>query len=148
MSPVLAQYAGFNATMGVQADSVTETFFKVYAEIKKGKHPLSKKWGGLQIELTGGKALAKSDSSIIMYPSNRKADPVQIRVNGYGTKDAYEQIFSDAFYYDKDRFVSFDQIQRGWEIVEKIKKASKRKFGKQLLIYKKGSYPQDISHKS
>lgn len=147
-SPILAQYEGFVTTPGVKSDSGTETFFKSHIEIKKGKHQLSKRWGGLQVELAGGKALAESDSSIILYPSNKKADPIKLLVNGYGTKDAYEQIFLDAFYYDANRFVSFDQIQKGWEIVKKIKIASKKKFGKHILIYKKGSYPQDISYKS
>ncbi|MDQ5912355.1 MAG: glucose-6-phosphate 1-dehydrogenase [Patescibacteria group bacterium] len=151
-SPVLAQYEGFASTAGVRPDSITETFFKAHTEMKKGKHPLSKRWGGLQVLLVGGKALAESDSSIVLYPSNKKAEPIQILVNGYGKKDAYEQIFLDAFYYDADRFVSFNQIQKGWEIVKKIKSASKksvkRKSGKNVLTYKKGSYPQDISYKS
>lgn len=151
-SPVIAQYEGFTATPGVQPDSVTETFFKAQLEIKKGKHQLSKRWGGLQVELVGGKALAKSDSSIVLHSSNKKTKPVRLLVNGYGTRDAYEQIFLDSFYYDADRFVSFDQIQKGWEIVKKIKIASKKKLktksGKNILTYKKGSYPQDISYKA
>lgn len=147
-SPVLAQYEGFTSTVGVQPDSTTETFFKAYIEIKKGKHQLSKRWGGLQVELVGGKALAKSDSSIVLHSSAKKTAPVRLLVNGYGTRDAYEQIFLDAFYYNEDRFVSFDQIQKGWEIVKKIKIASKKKSGKRTLVYKKGSYPQDISYKS
>jgi len=173
-SPILAQYEGFNTTPGVKPDSTTETFFKVFAEIKKrnnakGGTPsnvkmrqmLTQRWGGVQIELTGGKALAKSDASIVLYPTARNAQPIRIMVNGYGTQDAYEQIFLDALYYYEDRFMSFEQIQVGWEIVEKIKKLAKAKKipkvksknlknGSVVTIstYKRGSYPQDISHKS
>lgn len=175
-APILAQYEGFNTTPGVKPDSTTETFFKVFAEVKKrnnvkikGNTPSSAKmrqmliqrWGGVQIELTGGKALAKSDSSIVLYPTTRTAQPIRIMVNGYGTQDAYEQIFLDALYYNEDRFMSFEQIQVGWEIVEKIKMIAKTK--KTLKVksknikndsavtmstYKRGSYPQDISRKS
>lgn len=150
--PLLAQYEGFVGTPGVQPDSKTETFFKAHIEIKKGRHLLSKRWGGLQVDLVGGKALAESDSSIVLHQSNKKSAPIRLFVNGYGTKDAYEQIFLDSFYYDADRFISFDQIQKGWEIVKKIKIAAntkaKMKSRDHIVKYKKGSYPQDISYKS
>jgi glucose-6-phosphate 1-dehydrogenase len=159
-NPILAQYEGFNATAGVSINTSTETFFRVYAEVKKGNKLFSKRWGGLQIELIGGKALSESNSSILLYSTNKKVQPLKIMVNGYGTRDAYEQIFIDAFYYNKDRFIDFEQIQRSWEIVEKIKKIahanlkkvtaskSRASSGVKILQYKKGSYPQDISYKS
>lgn len=152
-SPVLAQYEGFRSTEGVKPDSLTETFFLVHGEIqKKGSGAaagLAKRWKGLKIELVGGKALAEAESSIVLYPANKKEKEIRIAVNGYGTRDAYEQIFLDAFYYDKDRFVGFEQVKKGWEIVQKIKRAAgASKMTKDILIYKKGAYPQDISRKS
>lgn len=147
-NPVLAQYEGFRAVTGVNPNSTTETFFRVQGEIKKGNQLLSKRWGSLQIEFVGGKALVNSDSSITLIPKNRNEEPITILVNGYGIRDAYEQVFIDAFYYNKDRFISFDQIRIGWEIVEKIKKMSKGKNSKSILLYKRGVYPQDISYKS
>jgi glucose-6-phosphate 1-dehydrogenase len=147
-SLVLAQYEGFSATPGVQPNSITETFFRVQGEIKKGRDSVSKRWGGLQIEFVGGKALSESDSSITLVPKSKKDELVKILVNGYGTREAYEQIFIDSFYYNKDRFINFNQIQRGWEIVEKIKKNWKKKGLNKILVYKKGAYPHDISYKS
>jgi glucose-6-phosphate 1-dehydrogenase len=155
--PILAQYQGYNTTYGVKEHSTAETFFRVFAKIKKTKanskgtngkrgngkstlSALSARWAGLQIELMGGKALHTAEASIVLFPVNKKMKPIKIFVNGYGKRDAYEQIFIDSFYYNSNRFIGFDQILRGWEIVESIKKMSK----KSLVSYKKGSYPQDI----
>lgn len=145
--PVLAQYEAFNTTPGVLDDSVTETFFRIFAKLKKGKHVLSKRWGNVQIELVGGKALKNSEASITLYSKQKNVKPIVIRVNGYGSRDAYEQIFIDAFFYNEDRFIEFNQIYKGWQIIEKIKKTAGLKKNK-ITMYKRGSYPQDISSKS
>ena len=99
---------------------------------------LSKRWVGLNIEIMGGKALSSPEASITLHTKHSK--PVKIMVNGYGSRDAYEQIFIDSFKYNPDRFIDFKQIEIGWDIIEKVKKMASKK----VIIYKRGSYPQDI----
>jgi glucose-6-phosphate 1-dehydrogenase len=156
-APILGQYESFIQTKGVKEGSVTETFFRVFAQIKqagkgsrrdfgKSSNVISKRWGGAVIELIGGKALNEADASITLYPASH-AQPIKILVNGYGERDAYDQVFMDIFKYNSNRFIDFRQIKLGWAFVEKIKRmagstAAARK--KKLVIYKKGAYPQDI----
>lgn len=155
--PVLGQYESFKKTTGVKADSLTETFFKIFVNIKKSNNILSKRWKGILVELIGGKALKEAEASIKLYPVtsaktkkpkkgdiNPLLEPITILVNGYGKRDAYEQIFIDAFDYNPDRFIDFRQIKSGWVFIEKIKKISKISKKNPPVVYKKGSYPQDI----
>lgn len=141
--PILGQYSEFKSTNGVAENSTTETFFKFFAKIKKGKTAIAKRWGGVHLELTGGKALNSADVSVTLYPNSKKMEPIRIPVNSYGDRDAYEQIFRDSFFYNSDRFIDFEQIKKGWKIVEGVKNMVK----KGLVIYKKGAYPQDILRK-
>ncbi|MBP6974428.1 MAG: hypothetical protein KBB54_00625 [Candidatus Pacebacteria bacterium] len=154
---ILGQYQSFTATPGVREGSTTETFFRIFGKIKavkstkvngkrEGKggknksylNDLSKRWVGLNIEIMGGKALSSPEASITLHTKHSK--PVKIMVNGYGSRDAYEQIFIDSFKYNPDRFIDFKQIEIGWDIIEKVKKMASKK----VIIYKRGSYPQDI----
>lgn len=150
---ILGQYNTFRNTAGVKADSITETFFNIFANIKQTKganQALSKRWHGTLIELIGGKALNKAEASITLYPkttANKKSknpEPIKILVNGYGEREAYEQIFIDIFEYNPNRFVDFEQVVSGWNFIEKIKRATSKDRRKRMCVYKKGSYPQDI----
>ncbi len=156
--PVLGQYVGFTKTAGVAPDSTTETFFRVFAHIKKDKTMLSKQWGGVEVELVGGKALKNAEASITLFSKNdktlkgkntsRETEYMKILINGYGERDAYDQIFLDIFTYNPNRFIDFKQIKLGWSFIEKVKKmwakSGSRGGKRQPVLYEKGSYPQDI----
>lgn len=124
----LGQYAGYSTSDGVSSDSTTETFFNI--EGRFGKHAAS----AIKIKLVGGKALKTSEASVIISLKNGKK--VAIGVNGYGTKEAHEQIFEDAVAGNLDRFISYKQAMAGWRIVESAKK---KHAGKKLVVYKKGT---------
>ncbi|MCF7865132.1 MAG: hypothetical protein K9M11_01315 [Candidatus Pacebacteria bacterium] len=157
--PILGQYDSFTKTQGVKEDSTTETFFRIFANLKKSTSIISKRWSDVSIELVGGKALKEAGASIKLHPvcspkksgkasksvkTNLLAEPIEILVNGYGERDAYEQIFMDAFNYNPNRFIDFRQIKSGWAFIEKVKRISKISKKNKPIIYKKGSYPQDI----
>lgn len=161
--PLLGQYEGFKTTNGVKENSTTETFFRIFTQVAR----TSQRWGGTPVELIGGKALKTADASIVLYPKIKKqstdrkgrnkirsaselkglTEPIKILVNGYGSCDAYEQIFMDIFEYNPNRFIDFQQIIIGWKFIEKVKRiaqVNKSKKTKKIVMYKKGSYPQDI----
>lgn len=148
--PILGQYEGFKETTGVHPNTKTETFFRIFAEMQKGKTNIQKRWGGTSIELIGGKALKEAEASIVLYPKSTLKgslkEPIKILVNGYGSRSAYEQIFMDMFVYNPNRFIDFKQVKLGWNFIEKVKRMGRGSKNK-LALYKKGSYPQDISVK-
>lgn len=170
-APILGQYESFRDTKGVKPDSATETFFRVFAQVRKApskasvmppRNVLMKRWGGLEVELVGGKALNEADASITLYPQTKSAagkgetsvsrnplsQPIKILVNGYGERDAYEQIFMDIFEYNSNRFIDFRQIRLGWTFIEKVKRMSgstESARRKKLVAYEKGAFPRDIS---
>ncbi len=116
--PIFKQYKGYKNTRGVQSDSTTETYFKIEARMK------SKYWQGVRFIFEGGKAQLVADSSIKIYfkKTARKSvniNPYVIHMNGYG-EDAYVRVLRDAFVYDENRFISFEQARLGWKIVEQI----------------------------
>ena len=125
--PKLGQYKDYKNIAGVKPESCTETKFDIEL------HTSEPIWKGVKIQAIGGKKLAKADSSITIYDKKaREKILFKVNVNGYGTKDAYEQIFIDAIDLNPDRFMSFEQSMQGWRVVEKIKKLTK---GKKLEIY-------------
>lgn len=132
--PKMGQYKGYKNIMGVNPESCTETKFDISLQTSESI------WRGVKIQALGGKKLPKADSSITVYGKGsaknirKSTDNVlfKINVNGYGDKDAYEQVFVDAIDLNPDRFVSFEQSMQGWRIVEKVKRLTK---GKKLEVY-------------
>jgi len=58
---IKGQYEGYKAGEGVNPDSTTETFFSLNAYMN------SKRWKGVPIELSGGKALSENKTEINIY---------------------------------------------------------------------------------
>lgn len=146
--PVLGQYEGFSGEVGAGPDTSTETFFAAYGKV------MMKEWKGVYVTISAGKALATTDVAIYVHfkssgkSAGKKAPPpLRIPINGYGIKEAHDEIFESALFGNKDRFADFAQIQASWAIVEKlkgkhegkIKKSSKKKGN--MVIYKRGSTP-------
>lgn len=138
--PYLGQYKGFKDAPGVSKDSKTETFFSfemklvnpksLVKEIQNGGVVVPKEaqdsvnriyttFKDSKIIFSGGKALDKNDVSITMQ---LKKSAYKLMVSKSCGKDAYDEIFTALTEGNWNRFVTFDQVQAGWKIIEAVKK--------------------------
>ncbi len=134
---IIGQYEGYKSEKDVSPNSKTETFiaFKTSSHkssiyVKTGKF-LDKKATYFIIKSETHKII------INVYPEqNVLLDGKEIyRLNNKTTD--YENIFLDLIKEEKNRFVSWHEIQASWEFTDKlIRQARKQK----LHIYKKGSH--------
>lgn len=125
----LGQYKSFKKESGVSPKSKTETSFIIKGKISKA----DKYWGGVDVEFIGGKSMSENDSAIYLQynkstvvKTNQAEDVLRLPINGYSTREAYDEIFQSAICESlgqkTGRFVSLKQILEGWKLVEKIKK--------------------------
>lgn len=153
----LGQYNGFLNEAGVGPNSQTETYFKIKGVVQDKieatvevtevfKKAFIERWGGLQIEISAGKAMKENDVAIYFYnkcasamKSMMECEPSvsMIPINGHravGVNEAYDEIFRSALSGATERFVDIEQVLIGWQLTEAVKDMSK-KTGKKPFTY-------------
>ncbi len=153
--PFVAQYKGFKSIIGVKSDTNTETFFafemklknpkakitefekltRLPKEVKDSVHRIYNTFKNTKILFSGGKALAINDVSIAMQ---LKKNAYKLMISKSCGKDAYDEIFTALAEENWNRFVTFDQVQAGWKIIEAVKK----KISTKIPEYMVGTEPR------
>ncbi|MBU3668836.1 MAG: hypothetical protein FGM57_02630 [Candidatus Taylorbacteria bacterium] len=144
--PVLGQYIGFKNISGVSPSSKTETYAQFSVRLKKKdvkvmgseinesmKH-IYKIFGNTKISFSLGKNMPTNDVSIETVSSHS----YKLMINRNCGTDAYDEIFTALIEKNFNRFVSFEQIQAGWRIVEEVKRRAKGK----IVEYSVGTKPR------
>lgn len=134
-----AQYEGYLNEAGVAAHSPIETAISFEA---RSSFP---EWNGTRINVSAGKGMATSETSITINYKDKKTKPLVIPLsftvhsmsNLERPKDAYQILIERAAIGDKRVFTSLDEVLAGWKLVEKIHKEIKASKVR-LLKYKIG----------
>lgn len=127
-SLTLGQYVGFKESIGVRANSQTETFASlrlVYAD-------------AVNIGVRVGKAMneSKTEARVVYKDGTEKIIAIQSPVN------SYERILKDFISNGTDYPLSYEEALMCWEITEDI---LEEKEGKKLVIYPQGAGPDQIA---
>ena len=121
------QYSGYVDEKNVDANSQTETYFKVELKYE------NEKWNGVRIILEGGKALSKKRSDIIL--KFKDGSEYIFDIEQPKNPDAYEVVLDAAIQGDDSRFVCTDEMMESWRLTDEIKTKMK---GVDLKVYEKG----------
>jgi glucose-6-phosphate 1-dehydrogenase len=139
---VRAQYEGYLDEPGVEKDSSTETFFRVFLKSNADR------WQGTEIELEGGKGLIDMHSdittttvSVYVYFKDGKIKEFKIQPVPGTLYDSYTKVYMDAIAQDQTLFVSQAEIMAEWKITDALMNAWATV---PIIIYKKGSKPEEI----
>ncbi len=120
------QYEGYRAEVG-NPTSMTETFVSINAV---SNDPV---WRGVPIILSTGKALSEKLTQIkITYK-----DGIEKVFNIEHEPDAYERVINAALAGDHNIFISSEEVQDSWRILDAIQQTWKDR-NDDLIIYKKG----------
>lgn len=117
-----AQYQGYRELIG-NPESVVET-----------KVSLKVFYDDISITLKTGKALNKKSTDVFIFYKNGTTEHLSLN----DTKNAYEQVFLDAFAGEKNNFVTQEEVLETWRILDPIQEAWK-KGSLDLLFYEVGS---------
>lgn len=130
------QYVGYK-TEANNLNSKVETFVSVSLVSS------AKKWKGVTIVLSSGKALkAKSTYIKITYKDNKKLDLI-LKEDSSIRHNSYIQILSSAIYSNKNLFISKNEVLQAWKIIEPIQKEW-QKIDHNLIIYEKGTQIESL----
>jgi len=130
------QYVGYK-TEANNLNSKVETFVSVSLVSS------AKKWKGVTIVLSSGKALkAKSTYIKITYKDNKKLDLI-LKEDSSIRHNSYIQILSSAIYSNKNLFISKNEVLQAWKIIEPIQKEW-QKIDNNLIIYEKGTQIESL----
>lgn len=144
--PVLGQYTGFREVEGVRNTSTTETYFKfelkikpkavkkLPVEIRESVQRIYTVFKNTKIIFEGGKGLQENDVSIETICDGR----YKLMINRNCGKDAYDEIFTALIEGNLNRFVTFEQVQSGWNIIESVKEKHKGN----IVEYSVGTEPR------
>lgn len=121
------QYSGYVDEKNVDANSHTETYFKVELKYE------NKKWNGVRVILEGGKALSEKRSDIIL--KFKDGSEYIFNIEQPKKPDAYEVVLDAAIQGDDSRFVCTDEMMESWRLTDEIKTKMK---GVDLKVYEKG----------
>ncbi len=150
--PKLAQYKGFKEIEGVSKKSTTETYFKFFVRMKNPSEILKKRkkhilpevansilkmysyFKNTKFEFEGGKGLDTQDVSI---EASFSEGTYKVMINRNCGKEAYDEIFTSLIEKNLNRFVTQEQVEAGWRIVEAVKKRA----GKKIVEYNIGTHP-------
>lgn len=126
---VFGQYEGYLKEENVSPVSITDTFFALKTELKKGG------WKGIPIYLSSGKKLNKNEAKIVIYYKN--SDPKTFVISPLPVPeefDPYERLILDAAAGDQTYFNSQMEIEASWKFIDKLSGKLDNPF-----IYKSGS---------
>ncbi len=136
------QYESYLASPGVQANSKTETFFRIFL---KSKDPI---FTDVEFELESGKGLVDRGSSVTtttvgvhIYFKNGEVKEFNIQPVPGTMYDSYTKVYTDAIHGDQTLFVSMDEIMAEWKLADELLEKWK---DIPLSIYKDGARPEDI----
>ncbi len=139
---IKGQYASYLLSPGVESNSKTETFFRIFL---KSHDP---RFTDAIFELESGKGLVDLGSnitsttvSINVYLDNGRMEEFKIQPLPGTSYDSYEKVYADAINGNQDLFVSMDEIVSQWRLADELLEKWK---DMPLIIYKDGSNPKDI----
>jgi glucose-6-phosphate 1-dehydrogenase len=130
---IFGQYEGYLKEENVSPVSVTDTFFTLKTEMKKGP------WKGIPTYLSSGKKLNKNEAKIVIY--YKDSGPKVFKISPLPSPekfDPYERLILDAAAGDQTYFNSQREIEASWKFIDKLSGKSDSPF-----IYKPGSYLTD-----
>ena len=139
---VKGQYEGYVSEAGVDQNSKTETFFRVFL---KSKDP---RFSDTNFELEGGKGLVDIGSEItttmvtlFVYFKNGEVKTFNIQPVPGTSYNSYVKVYTDVVKGDSTLFVSKREIIAQLKLAEDLLEAWK---DVPLVIYKKGTAPEHI----